>query len=72
MLALERAKATTFDTSQLVNFTERSIYDQPVVQHTPLVKELGRLLITDQRLYFQVCPFANSALSFPVASLQAA
>ena len=54
LLALERAKATTFDTSQLIDFTERTVFDQPATQHTPLVKELGRLVITERRLYFQV------------------
>lgn len=54
ILAQERTKATVFDTSHLVDFTERSIYDQPATHHTPLVKELGRLVITNKRLYFQV------------------
>ena len=43
-----------FDTSRLVSFTESLLYNQPAVQHTPLVKEFGRLVITSDRLYFQV------------------
>ncbi|KAK9828528.1 hypothetical protein WJX72_000603 [[Myrmecia] bisecta] len=59
-----RMVAAVFDTSRLVDFTERVQYDGPATQLSPLVREAGRLVITDQRLYFQ--PLHNVAGDEPV------
>jgi len=48
-----REDAMEFDRSELVDFNERICYEGPAAQLTPLVKEAGRLVITDQRVYFQ-------------------
>jgi hypothetical protein len=54
-----REDAAAFDTSRLVEFSERLVWEGPAVQLTPLVREPGRLAVTDQRLYFQ--PLHNIA-----------
>uniref|UniRef100_A0A061R8P8 Beach domain-containing protein n=1 Tax=Tetraselmis sp. GSL018 TaxID=582737 RepID=A0A061R8P8_9CHLO len=53
VLEQHREDAMEFDRSELVDFNERILYDAPATQMTPLVREAGRLLITDQRVYFQ-------------------
>jgi factor associated with neutral sphingomyelinase activation len=54
-----REDAAAFDTSRLVEFSERLVWEGPAVQLSPLVREPGRLAVTDQRLYFQ--PLHNIA-----------
>lgn len=54
-----REDAAAFDTSRLVEFSERLLWEGPVLQLSPLVREPGRLAITDQRVYFQ--PLHNIA-----------
>ena len=65
LLAQQRANEAVFDTSRLINFTEAVKYDSPATRHTPLVKQLGRLVITDERLYFQ--PLDSVAGDDPVS-----
>ncbi|KAL3135309.1 hypothetical protein ABBQ32_007505 [Trebouxia sp. C0010 RCD-2024] len=64
--ARQRASEAVFDNSRLVEFSEQIQYDAPAVQLTPLVQEGGRLVVTDQRLYFQ--PLHNVAGGNPVRS----
>lgn len=66
MGARQRASEAIFDKSRLMDFTEQIQYDAPAVQQTPLVQEGGRLVVTDQRLYFQ--PLHNVAGGSPVRS----
>lgn len=54
-----REDAAAFDTSRLVEFSERLLWEGPVLQLSPLVREPGRLAITDQRVYFH--PLHNIA-----------
>jgi hypothetical protein len=54
-----REDASAFDTSRLVEFSERLLWEGPVLSLSPLVREPGRLAITDQRVYFQ--PLHNIA-----------
>lgn len=54
-----REDAASFDTSRLVDFSERVVWEGPATQLSPLVREPGRLAVTDQRLYFQ--PLHNIA-----------
>jgi hypothetical protein len=54
-----REDASAFDTSRLVEFSERLLWEGPVLGLSPLVREPGRLAITDQRVYFQ--PLHNIA-----------
>ena len=61
-----RASEAAFDHSRLIDFSEQIQYDAPAVQLTPLVQEGGRLVVTDQRLYFQ--PLHNVAGGNPVRS----
>lgn len=49
---LARESEFAFDTSRLVSFDEALLLDAPVRHVTPLCKEPGRLVITDQRVYF--------------------
>ncbi len=64
--ARQRASEAIFDNSRLVEFSEQIQYDAPAIQQTPLVQEGGRLVVTDQRLYFQ--PLHNVAGGSPVRS----
>ena len=64
--ARQRAAAATFDNSRLVDFSEQVQYDAPAAQLTPLVREGGRLVVTDQRVYFQ--PLHNVTGGTPVLS----
>lgn len=52
-IAQSRARECVFDTSRLVDFGERMQLNVPAEQLTPLVREGGRMLITDRHLYFQ-------------------
>jgi factor associated with neutral sphingomyelinase activation len=63
-LSQQRVQAAVFDTSRLVDFVERVLFDGAASQLTPLVSESGRLVITDQRLYFQ--PLHNVTSDSPV------
>ncbi len=63
-LARERMAAAAFDTSRLVDFTERVQINLAATQLTPLVRESGRLVVTDRRLYFQ--PLHNVTGDSPV------
>lgn len=56
--------AAAFDTSRLVDFTERVQISLAAVQLTPLVRESGRLVVTDRRVYFQ--PLHNVTGDSPV------
>lgn len=48
-----REDAISFDSSRLVEFSERLVWEGPAAQLSPLVRETGRLAVTDQRVYFQ-------------------
>ncbi|KAK9801335.1 hypothetical protein WJX73_005585 [Symbiochloris irregularis] len=63
-IAQSQARECVFDTSRLVDFGERMQLNTPAEQLTPLVREGGRLLVTDQRLYFQ--PLHDIAGNAPV------
>eukprot|EP00884_Botryococcus_braunii_P015365 jgi/Botrbrau1/2511/Bobra.0079s0003.1 len=52
-LSQERMSAAAFDTSRLVDFGERVQYDGPAALLAPLIREAGRLVLTDHHLYFQ-------------------
>lgn len=54
-----REDAAAFDTSRLVEFSERLLWEGPVLALSPLVREPGRLAVTDHRVYFQ--PLHNIA-----------
>ncbi len=56
--------AAAFDTSRLVDFTERVQISLAAAQLTPLVRESGRLVVTDRRVYFQ--PLHNVTGDSPV------
>lgn len=64
--ARQRAAAALFDKSLLVDFGEQMQYDAPATQLTPLVREAGRMVVTDQRVYFQ--PLHNVTGGSPVLS----
>ena len=49
----QREAAIEFNSTWLVNLSERPKFQVTGVQLTPLVRNPGRILITDQRLYFQ-------------------
>ncbi len=59
-----REDAASFDSSRLHDFAERVLWEGPATQLTPLVREPGRLALSDQRLYFQ--PLHNVAGDVPV------
>ena len=65
-IAQSLALESVFDTSRLVDFNERVQFDRPAEQLTPLVRESGRLVVTDQRLYFQ--PLHDVVGNAPVRS----
>lgn len=54
-----REDAACFDSSRLLDFSERVLFECVAVQLSPLVKERGHLLITSHRVYFQ--PLHNVA-----------
>lgn len=54
-----REDAAVFDTSRLADFNEHLLWEGPAVQLSPLIREPGRLAVTDQRVYFQ--PLHNVA-----------
>lgn len=54
-----REDAASFDTSRLVEYSERVVWEGPALQLSPLVREPGRLAVTTQRVYFQ--PLQNIA-----------
>eukprot|EP00775_Hariotina_reticulata_P008774 gene8774-8953_t len=64
--AKAREDASQFDSSRLVEYSEHLAWEGPAIQLTPLVREPGRLAVTDQRLYFQ--PLHNIAGNVPVRS----
>jgi hypothetical protein len=59
LCACAREDAARFDSSRLVDFAERLLWEGPAAQLTPLVREPGRLAVSDARLYFQ--PLHNVA-----------
>ncbi|MEW5307948.1 MAG: hypothetical protein WDW36_010315 [Sanguina aurantia] len=61
-----REDAACFDSSRLLDFSERVLFECAAVQLSPLVKERGHLLITSHRVYFQ--PLHNVAGDVPVRS----
>ncbi|CAM6118833.1 unnamed protein product [Calypogeia fissa] len=64
--ASQREAQAKFDTSRLVDLSEHIIFDCPAAQVTPLVREPGRLVLTQARLYFQ--PLHNFNNDNPVRS----
>lgn len=52
-LIKQREAAIDFNSTWLVNLSEKTKIQVTGVQLTPLVRNPGRILITDQRLYFQ-------------------
>lgn len=48
-----REDAASFDSSRLADFSERLLWEGPAAQLTPLVREAGRLALSDARVYFQ-------------------
>jgi WD40 repeat protein len=48
-----REDRARFDANALLEETERVAFDAPAARMTPLVREPGRLVITDARVYFQ-------------------
>ena len=69
-LSRQRADAAAFDASRLVDFAERVRFAGPAAQLSPLVREAGRLVITDARLYFQ--PLHNATGDAPVRARELA
>ena len=72
--ARQRASEAVFDNSRLIEFSEQIQHDAPAVQLTPLVQEGGRLVVTDQRLYFQPLhnvAGGNNVRSHPLAAVAA-
>eukprot|EP00879_Flechtneria_rotunda_P012868 GHRR01013438.1.p1 GENE.GHRR01013438.1~~GHRR01013438.1.p1 ORF type:complete len:516 (+),score=142.44 GHRR01013438.1:507-2054(+) len=61
-----REDAAQFDSSRLVEFSEVLMWEGPAVQLSPLIREPGRLAVTDQRVYFQ--PLHNISGDTPVRS----
>lgn len=59
-----REDAAAFDTSRLVEFSERLLWEGPVLALSPLVREPGRLAITDSRVYFQPLHNISGVLSW--------
>jgi factor associated with neutral sphingomyelinase activation len=53
LCARAREDAARFDSSRLVDFSERLLWEGPATQLSPLVREPGRLALSDARLYFQ-------------------
>ncbi|KAL2636007.1 hypothetical protein R1flu_007486 [Riccia fluitans] len=64
--AAQREAKAQFDISRLVDLSEHIILDLPAAQVTPLVREPGRLVLTQARLYFQ--PLHNFNNDNPVRS----
>ncbi|KAG6550710.1 hypothetical protein Mapa_007807 [Marchantia paleacea] len=64
--AAQREAQAQFDISRLVDLSERIILDSPAAQVTPLVREPGRVVLTQARLYFQ--PLHNLNNDNPVRS----
>ncbi|KAL3683862.1 hypothetical protein R1sor_001884 [Riccia sorocarpa] len=64
--AAQREAKAQFDISRLVDLSEHIILDLPAAQVTPLVREPGRLVLTQVRLYFQ--PLHNFNNDNPVRS----
>jgi factor associated with neutral sphingomyelinase activation len=58
-LARAREDAARFDSSRLADFGERLLWEGPAAQLSPLVREPGRLALSDARVYFQ--PLYNVA-----------
>jgi factor associated with neutral sphingomyelinase activation len=52
--AAQREAQAQFDTSRLLDLSEQVLLDCPAAQVTPLVREPGRLVLTQARVYFQV------------------
>ncbi|BBN03886.1 factor associated with neutral sphingomyelinase activation [Marchantia polymorpha subsp. ruderalis] len=64
--AAQREAQAQFDISRLVDLSERIILDYTAAQVTPLVREPGRVVLTQARLYFQ--PLHNLNNDNPVRS----
>ncbi|XP_073387205.1 uncharacterized protein [Physcomitrium patens] len=64
--AARREAQAHFDQSRLVYFSEYVLLDLPAAQVTPLVREPGRLVLTQSRIYFQ--PLHNLNNDNPVRS----
>jgi factor associated with neutral sphingomyelinase activation len=64
--AAQREAQAQFDTSRLLDLSEQVLLDCPAAQVTPLVREPGRLVLTQARVYFQ--PLHNLTDSSPVRS----
>lgn len=64
--AAARQDAMAFDTSRLVDFSERIVCSLPAAQVVPLTQEPGRFVVTGSRVYFQ--PLHNLGADNPVRS----
>lgn len=64
--AAARQDAMAFDTSRLVDFSERIVCSLPASQVVPLTQEPGRFVVTGSRVYFQ--PLHNLGADNPVRS----
>ncbi|XP_024362547.1 uncharacterized protein [Physcomitrium patens] len=64
--AAQREAKAQFDKSRLVDLSEYVLLDLPAFQVTPLVREPGRLVLTQARIYFQ--PLHNLNDDNPVRS----
>lgn len=63
-LSQDRVSRAPFDASRLIDFSETRQADLPAFLLAPLVREPGRLVITDRHLYFQ--PLNDIAGNTPV------
>lgn len=62
----QKHKEFQFNTSRLISFTETILRESIATQLTPLIREPGKIVLTNQRLYFQ--PMHNISGSVVVRS----
>eukprot|EP00898_Chlorokybus_atmophyticus_P003046 jgi/Chlat1/3742/Chrsp259S03886 len=71
-LKKQREDAAAFDTSHLRTLSERILADLPAAHVTPLIKEPGRLVVTQANVYFQpLHALAQPVLHQPMQSIAA-
>ena len=63
----QQESAATFDVSRIADLSEHIVANCLAAQVTPLVREPGRLVVTQSRLYFQ--PLHNLGEDSPVRSI---
>ena len=66
-LVAQQESAATFDVSRIADLSEHIVANCLAAQVTPLVREPGRLVLTQSRLYFQ--PLHNLGEDSPVHSI---